>query len=352
MDRFPPSARPRPGVFAALTLILFPAPDRNLRRPEPRSMSSQERSSRLGLPTTHYFVSISRGDSIRTARLRPAALWTLLALAPLSFAFGLAGAAGLAFRHGLPEAAAFVQAATEAAGKDRRGDGRPCPTRRRTGGARIRTRSRTGSATSRRARRGSSGAARSSPRSPPRRRNTACRPDRRRPCGSRRRPALSRPSLPGNRVSGPRQKRAAAAARARAYAPSGATLAPEGRRTASLDLTRAEPAFIPSLADAALNPDLDAKTRLDLVVRSLDRLDSRAITALAAIDHRALLNSARQSAILGRRRPRSGQARRPEPLANAGGPLIPVDIDPRRLRSSRRRRGSRATCRWPSACMR
>ena len=90
-------------------------------------MSSQERSSRLGLPTTHYFVSISRGDAIRTAGLRPAALWTLLALAPLSFAFGLAGAAGLALRHGLPEAAAFAEAATEAAGEDRRSDGRPLP---------------------------------------------------------------------------------------------------------------------------------------------------------------------------------------------------------------------------------
>ena len=36
-------------------------------------MSLRERSSRrLGLPTTHYFLSLSRGDLIWTAMLRPA----------------------------------------------------------------------------------------------------------------------------------------------------------------------------------------------------------------------------------------------------------------------------------------
>ena len=53
-------------------------------------MPSRERDCRLGLPTTHYFVSISRGDSIHTASVRPAALWILGALALLSLAFGLA----------------------------------------------------------------------------------------------------------------------------------------------------------------------------------------------------------------------------------------------------------------------
>ena len=101
-----------------------------------------------------------------------------------------------------------------------------------------------------------------------------------------------------------------------------------------------------------MNPDLDPKTRLDLVVRSLDRLDSRAIAALAAIDRRAVLNSARQGAILAEGRPRSGRLAAPKPLPNAGGPLIPVDVDPKRLRSNRRRGGSRATSRWLSACRR
>ena len=74
-------------------------------------MSTRERDSRLGLPTTHYFVSISRGDRIRTALVRPAALWILGALAPLSLAFGLVGAADIALRARFPEAA--VAAALE-----------------------------------------------------------------------------------------------------------------------------------------------------------------------------------------------------------------------------------------------
>ena len=129
-------------------------------------------------------------------------------------------------------------------------------------------------------------------------------------------------------MSGPRQKRAAAAARRgptrRPARPSRPKPPP---RIDSIRRGR-EPAFIPSLADAALNPDLDAKTRLDLVVRSLDRLDSRAITALAAIDRRAVLNSARQSAILVDAGLDPDRLAAPKPLANAGGPLIPVDIDP------------------------
>ena len=90
-------------------------------------MSLPRSASRLGLPTTHYFLSISRGNSIRTVELRPAALWALVALAPLSFAAGLAGAADLALRARLPEAAALAQAATDGAAPDRRGDARPLP---------------------------------------------------------------------------------------------------------------------------------------------------------------------------------------------------------------------------------
>ncbi|HXZ17896.1 MAG TPA: hypothetical protein VEH77_18375, partial [Roseiarcus sp.] len=50
---------------------------------------------RPGLPATHYFVSISRGKTIRTVMLAPAALWAIVALAPLSLGFGVAGALSL-----------------------------------------------------------------------------------------------------------------------------------------------------------------------------------------------------------------------------------------------------------------
>ena len=76
-------------------------------------MSLRQRSRRLGLPTTHYFLSVCRGDSIRTAMLRPALLWALIALTPLTFAFGLAGAADLAFRDRLTMTAAAQKPARE-----------------------------------------------------------------------------------------------------------------------------------------------------------------------------------------------------------------------------------------------
>ncbi len=179
--------------------------------------------------------------------------------------------------------------------------GRPrrtlCPTRTRTDGASIRARSKRGYAISRRVRRGSNGAAQPSRRSPPRRRH--CRPPLRRRRGA-----------------------------ARAYAPAGASLAPRAAAPHPFDATRAEPAFAPTLAEAAANPDLDAKTRLDLVVRSLDRLDNGQIKALAAIDRRGARGSARNGAILTEAGLDPDKLAVPKPLANAGGPLIPVDVDP------------------------
>ena len=80
-------------------------------------MSSRLCDSRPSLPTTHYFVSISRGDSIRTAALTPAALWALLALATLSLVFGLAGALELASGGRLGDA--IVLQSAEAATRDR-----------------------------------------------------------------------------------------------------------------------------------------------------------------------------------------------------------------------------------------
>ena len=64
-------------------------------------MSLRERRPPPGLPDSRYFVSISRGDSIRTLMLRPAAVWALVALAPLSLAWGAAAAAFLAFHDDL-----------------------------------------------------------------------------------------------------------------------------------------------------------------------------------------------------------------------------------------------------------
>ncbi len=291
-------------------------------------MSLPRSASRLGLPTTHYFLSMSRGNSIRTVRLRPAALWALVALAPLSFAAGLTGAADLALRARFPEAAALAQAGTEGTAPDRGGDARPLPgpeaDGRRADQNAIEDRIRDLAARQARLeRRGATLAALAAEAGnlpPP-------------PATDRPRPATD--ALGAIDTLAPRRSEDRPAPEAsidggvRAYAPAGTSLAPKAASPRRFNSTRAEAAFAPSLADAALNPDLDEKTRLDLVVRSLDRLDSRTVTALAAIDRRAVLSSARQGAILAEAGLDPDRLAPPKPLANAGGPLIPVDIDPK-----------------------
>ena len=64
-------------------------------------MSLGEGYSELGLPRSHYFLSLSRGDAIRTIMLRPAGLWALAALAVLIFAWAAAVTAYVAFHDDL-----------------------------------------------------------------------------------------------------------------------------------------------------------------------------------------------------------------------------------------------------------
>jgi murein DD-endopeptidase MepM/ murein hydrolase activator NlpD len=279
-------------------------------------MSASARVSRVGLPTTHYFLSISRGDSIRTAMVRPCALWALVALAPLSLAFGLAGAA-VALRAQLPRAA--IGEVTEAPalpgleGDRRRADPDAIEDRIRDLAARQARLERRGAILA--------GLAAEAAKA------TSAAPA----AGDR--PAADAlgaieslaPRAPGERAAADRDPGGAA----RAYAPSGPNLAPQAAAPHPFDGAQAEPALPPTLADAALNPDLDAKTRLDLVVRSLDRLDGRQMTALAAIDRRAVLDAARPTAILADAGLDPDRLAKGKPLANAGGPLIPVDVDPK-----------------------
>ena len=42
-------------------------------------MSLREGAPERALPTTHYFLSLSRGDAIRTVMLRPAGFWAIAA---------------------------------------------------------------------------------------------------------------------------------------------------------------------------------------------------------------------------------------------------------------------------------
>src|SRR5271166_3997475 len=76
------------------------------------------------LPTSHYFLSISRGDAIRTFMVRPAALWAIAALALILLAWAAAATAYVALHDDLMGAIVARQAQMETAYEDRLAEAR------------------------------------------------------------------------------------------------------------------------------------------------------------------------------------------------------------------------------------
>ena len=54
-----------------------------------------------GLPTTHYFLSLSRGDAVRTVMVRPMWLWAIAAIALILFFWAAAATVCVAFHDDL-----------------------------------------------------------------------------------------------------------------------------------------------------------------------------------------------------------------------------------------------------------
>src|SRR5271166_4360079 len=76
------------------------------------------------LPTSHYFLSISRGDAIRTFMVRPAALWAIAALALISLVWAAAATAYVALHDDLMGAIVARQAQMETAYENRLAEAR------------------------------------------------------------------------------------------------------------------------------------------------------------------------------------------------------------------------------------
>ena len=76
------------------------------------------------LPTSHYFLSVSRGDAIRTFMVRPAALWAIAALALISLAWAAAATTYVAFHDDLMGAIVARLAQIETAYEDRLAEAR------------------------------------------------------------------------------------------------------------------------------------------------------------------------------------------------------------------------------------
>ena len=82
------------------------------------------REGEPALPTSHYFLSVSRGDAIRTFMVRPAALWAIAALALISLAWAAAATAYVALHDELIGAIVARQAQMETAYEDRLAEAR------------------------------------------------------------------------------------------------------------------------------------------------------------------------------------------------------------------------------------
>jgi hypothetical protein len=296
-------------------------------------MSLRERDPRPGLPTSHYFFSLSRGDSIRTFVLRPAALWTLMALAPLSLSWGAAVTAYLAFHDDLIGVIVVRQAQMQAAYEDRLAEARAqldaVASRQLLDQSSFEGKMH--ELLSRQARleqRGSIIAALA-------REASATSPS---PSAAT---AKFAPDALGaiQALSPPKAGDSDSDGSARAYAPAtGLTAEPETARPRPVDRRREnwsaltgdpETRALSGLTAAAESPDLDAGSRLDLIGHSLDRMGSGQMIALAAIDRTATRATARDVAIVARTGLDAMKLAPPKRAAGVGGPFIPIDVDPK-----------------------
>jgi murein DD-endopeptidase MepM/ murein hydrolase activator NlpD len=273
-------------------------------------MRQLEVYERPGLPTTRYFVSISRGDSIRTATLAPAALWALLALAPLSVGFGAAGALELACGAHLGDA--IDLRAAESDPRDRADEAE---------------RSRLAEADALEAR--ISGVVARQARMEKRSAAVVALAGQARDAALIAHP-IDADALRAIESFGPRSPGAgrpfgpADLGGVRAYAPS-APAPPH----ASLDpLGASSRAPAPSFAALAANPDLDAGTRLAFVDRSLDRIEAGQMAALAAVDRAAAGAADRDAAILADAGLDAKKLADRKPSLPMGGPFEPLDTGP------------------------
>ncbi|HZZ61045.1 MAG TPA: peptidoglycan DD-metalloendopeptidase family protein [Roseiarcus sp.] len=278
-------------------------------------MPLSERSRRAGLPSTHYFLSISRGDAIRTARVGPRSFWSIVALLPLSLGFGLFGAADLAFRAPLAVVEAAGPPVIETSDPDEQNS-----SLLRQFGAAIGPKTladRISALVARQERlekRDAIVAALAAE-------AAALSPQ----------PSLD--AVGAIESLGPKPRRQEGAGlidggTARAYAPAGSDPPPNAAAPRGLEESAADPRQAPSYATIAANPELEASARLDLLGRSLERLEGDAMTALAAIDRKASRASGRNAEILAKVGLDPEKIAAPKP-PSMGGPFIPVDADPK-----------------------
>ena len=311
------------------------------------------REGEPALPTSHYFLSVSRGDAIRTFMVRPAALWAIAALALVSLAWAAAATAYVAFHDDLMGAIVARQAQMETAYEDRLAEARA-----RLDEVASRQlldqnsfEGKVHELLSRQARLEQRGAIVAALAAETRQLFAACAAEsggvQARSRRARRDPG-SQPTTAGRR-NGRRGARLCALFQRLSVEPRAAKPHPVDDTPETLSaLTGGAPPPRASLAAAADN--LDASARLGSVDRSLDRMESGQIDR--SCGHRPHgdrhLGSRRRDRR--RSRPRSGEARLgPMTRAASAVPISRPKSIRRRPRSTRRSRASRAMWRRPTA---
>ena len=288
-------------------------------------MSLGEGYPEPGLPTSHYFLSLSRGDAIRTVMLRPAGLWALAALTVLLIVWASAVSAYIAFHDDLLSAVVARQAAMESAYESRLAEARARLDE--VAGQRAldlksfaRKLSELASRQARLEKRGAVVAA------------LAAESEGRNPSAREGQPAQASPAdaLGAIRALGPPLPAEGDAGAARAYAPlPGLSAEPRAMKPHPVD----EPGETLSAPARAASPtaaadDLDAAARFALIDRSLDQMDSGQMKALAAIDRSAERIASRDAAIVARTGLDPAKLTAPHAEGGVGGPFIPAEVDP------------------------
>jgi murein DD-endopeptidase MepM/ murein hydrolase activator NlpD len=293
-------------------------------------MSLREGRRAPGLPSSHYFVSVSRGEAIRTVMVRPAALWAIASFALLSLAWSVAATAYVAFHDDLMGAIAARQAEMETAYEDRLAEARA-----RLDEVASRQlldqnsfEGKIHELLSRQAHLEQRGAIVAA---------LAAETDARNPSPLARRTAAVKPApdaLGAIQALSPQPPAETPGDTARAYAPSPEiSVEPRAMKPHPVDdagqtlsaLTGDAPPPPASLTAGAEN--LDASARLGLIDRSLDRMESDQMTALGTIDRATARSSARDEGIVAETGLDPAKLSPPHGEGGVGGPYTPAEVD-------------------------
>jgi len=308
-------------------------------------MSVREAYPKPRLPTSHYFFSLARGESMRTFALRPGVFWSMLALAPILAVWGLGASLFIAFHDDMLGAIVAREAEMQYAYEDRLAEAH-AELDRVTSRQLLDQNSFEGKVHELLSRQAQL------------EQRTSIVASMAGQAGLGRDTTASIPERPHVKqaAAGPKAPASALLAIGAAHAPAPADSvldsvkafaiesdgglppalakprpleeprAPE--RTSALPADDLDQGALADLADAANNPDVAAPTRLSLISHSLDRMEKRQIAALGQIGSAAAQTISRLRGVMDEAGIDADKlSAPPQAAAGVGGPFIPVKVD-------------------------